>query len=235
MANTPSVRFCKFLSSSGQRNHLHGYAVGRCGFSEMAVSEDTGNAPVSVATLPYAPVLERIRQVPRVENAALVTSAPLQGMNIGTGFTVVGQAKDPANKAEANVTAVSGVYARTPGTPIVRGRMVGDGDTSTTPFVIAINETLANKYFAGKDPLGKQMNLGGKDTGMIKPYTIVGILDDRVDSGVGSDTHPTTFVPQQQVPTSLLFYQAHLKTIVTFVVKTRGDIPVAVEMHSNAR
>ena len=164
MANTPSVRFCKFLSSSGQRNHLHGYAVGRCGFSEMAVSEDTGNAPVSVATLTYAPVLERIRQVPRVENAALVTSAPLQGMNIGTGFTVVGQAKDPANKAEANVTAVSGVYARTPGTPIVRGRMVGDGDTSTTPFVIAINETLANKYFAGKDPLGKQMNLGGKDT-----------------------------------------------------------------------
>ena len=33
------------------------------GFSEMAVSENTGNAPVSIATLIYLPVLERIGEV----------------------------------------------------------------------------------------------------------------------------------------------------------------------------
>jgi hypothetical protein len=37
------------------------------GFSGMAVSEDTRNAPASVATLIYRPVLERIRQLPEVQ------------------------------------------------------------------------------------------------------------------------------------------------------------------------
>jgi ABC-type antimicrobial peptide transport system permease subunit len=45
-------------------------------------------------------------------------------------------------------------------------------------------------------------------------------------------------LPQQQIPTTSLFYPALLKTIVNFVVKTRGDIPVAAEMraifHANA-
>jgi ABC-type antimicrobial peptide transport system permease subunit len=201
------------------------------GFSSMAVSEDTANAPVSVATLTYVPMLEHIRQVPGVENAALATAPPLSGMNIGTSFTIVGQAKDPANRLQANISAVSGDYARTLGTPIARGRMIGDGDAAATPFVVAINETLAKKYFAGQDPLGKQLNLGGKDTGMIKPYTIVGILGDQVGS-VGADPQPLIMVPQQQIPTTSLFYQALLKTMVSFVVKTRGQIPVAVEMRS---
>ena len=202
------------------------------GFSAMAVSEDTSNAPVSVATLIYEPVLDRIRQVPGVESAALVTSPPLSGMNIGTNFEVVGQAKDPANKLEASVTAVSGEYAQALGTPVLRGRMIGDGDVLTTPFAVVINETLAKKYFAGKDPLGKQLDLGGKDTGMIKPYTIVGVLGDQVDRSVGGAIQPLILVPQQQVPTTSLFYQALLKTMVSFVVKTRGDIPVAAEMRS---
>jgi putative ABC transport system permease protein len=202
------------------------------GFSSMAVSEDTGNAPVSVAALTYAPVLERIRQVPGVESAALATSPPLSGMDMHSSFEVVGQAKDPNNRMNARITAVSGDYARTLGTPVVRGRMIGDGDVLSTPFAIAINETLAKKYFPGADPLGKQINLGGKDTGMIKPYTIVGLLGDQVDQNVGSASQPLILIPQQQIPTTSLFYQALLKTVVTFVVKTRGNLPVAVEMRS---
>jgi putative ABC transport system permease protein len=201
------------------------------GFSAMAVSEDTGNAPVSVAALVYEPVLERMRHVPGVESAALVTSPPLGGMEIGTSFDIVGQAKDPDNKPNARVSAVSGDYARTLGTPIVRGRMIGDGDALSTPFATVINETLAKKYFPGKDPLGKQIDLG-KDTGMIKPYTIVGILGDQVDKSVGGTVQPFIFVPMQQIPTTSLFYQALLKTVVSFVVKTHGEIPVAVEMRS---
>jgi predicted permease len=202
------------------------------GFSSMAVSEDTGNAPISVAALTYQPLLERIRQVPGVESAALDTSPPLSGMDMHSSFEVVGKARDPNNQMGARVTAVSGDYARTLGTPVVRGRMIGDSDVLSTPFAVAINETLAKKYFPGTDPLGKQIDLGGKDTGMIKPYTIVGILGDQVDRSVGSSPQPLVLIPQQQIPTTSLFYQALLKTVVSFVVKTRGNIPVAVEMRS---
>jgi putative ABC transport system permease protein len=202
------------------------------GFSSMALSDDTANASPSLATLIYAPVLERIRQVPGVESAALVTSPPLGGINIGSSFSILGQAKDPAIDMHAKVSAVSGDFARTLGTPMVRGRMIGDGDGSSTPFSLVINETLARKYFPGKDPLGKQIDLGGKDTGMIKPYTVVGVLGDQADRSVGGEIQPLILLPQQQIPTTSLFYQALLKTVVYFAVKARGNIPVAVEMRS---
>jgi len=80
--------------------------------------------------------------------------------------------------------------------------------------------------------LGEQINLGGKDTGMLKPYTVVGVLGDQVDSNVGGDIQPFILLPQEQIPTTSLFYQALLKTMVSFVVKTRGNIPVAAEMRS---
>jgi len=202
------------------------------GFSGMAVSEDTRNAPASVATLIYRPVLERIRQLPEVQSAALTTTPPLSGMDINTSFDILGQPKNPANKTEARVSAVSGDYARTMGTPVLRGRMLDDSDTATTPFAAVINAALAKKYFAGRDPLGKQLNIGGKETGMLQPYTIVGVLADQADSKVGGAVQPFILLPQQQIPTTSLFYQALLKTMVSFVVKTRGDVPVAATMRS---
>lgn len=200
------------------------------GFSGMAVSQDTAHAPASVATLVYEPMLDRVRHVPGVESAALVTAPPLSGFNVGTSFDIVNQPGPPGKKPHARITAISGDYARTFGTPIVRGRMVNDGDTLSNPFVVAVNEQLAKKYFAGMDPIGKQIDLG-KDTGMLKPFTIVGVLGDQAEH-VGQDVQPFIMVPQQQVPTTSLFYQALLKTVVDFAVKTRGTIPVAAEMRS---
>jgi predicted permease len=202
------------------------------GFSSMSVSEDTANAPTSVAALTYEPMLELIRRVPGVQSAALVTSPPFGGTNVTSSFTILGQPKDSDHDINAQVTAVSGDYARTLGTPVVRGRMVEAGDTLTAPFAVAINETLAKKYFSGTNPLGKQIDLGGKDTGMLKPYTIVGILGDQVDTTVGSAPLPRLFLPQLQIPTTSIFYPALLKTTVSFAVKTRGDIPLAVEIRS---
>ena len=202
------------------------------GYSAMAVSEDTAHAPDSIATLTYQPILEQIRRLPGIESAALATTPPLSGGDLSSDFDIIGQPSDPGNKPGARVSAVSGDYAKTLGTPIVRGRMISDDDVASAPLVAVINEALARKYFASEDPLGRQINLGGKDTGMIKPYTIVGVLGDQVDSTLGGEVQPFVLLPQEQVPTTSLFYQALLKTVVSFVVKTRGDIPVAAEMRS---
>ena len=202
------------------------------GFSQMAVSEDTRNAPASVAVLTYQPVLERMRHLPGVESAALSTSPPLSGMDIGSSFDIVNMPTNPADKPQARVTAISGDYARTLGTPVLRGRTISDADALTTPFVMVVNESLAKKYFPGQDPLGKQINLGGKDTGMVKPFTIVGVLANQVDEHVGTEAQPFIMLSQQQIPTTSLFYQALLKTLVSFVVKTRGIVPVVPQIRS---
>ncbi len=100
---------------------------------------------------------------------------------MSSSFEILGETKDPKNPWQTNVTAVSGDYARILGTPIIRGRMIEDSDTASTQFVVVINQAFAKAYFAGKDPIGKQINLGGKDTGMIEPYTIVGVIGDQED------------------------------------------------------
>jgi len=202
------------------------------GFSGMSVSEDTANAPASIAALTYRPVLDQVRQVAGIDSAALATAPPLSGMDLNSSFEVVGQAKDAANPMRARVSAVSGDYARVLATPIVHGRMISDDDVATSPFVVVINEALARKYFSAKDPLGLQIDLGGKDTGMLKPYTIVGVLADQVDKSVGGDVQPFILLSEQQIPTTSIFYGALLKTMVDFIVRTRGDIPVATVMKS---
>src|SRR5215831_16649602 len=173
-----------------------------------------------------------MRQLPGIESAALATTPPLSGDDLSSDFEIVGQPIEPSNRPVARVSAVSGDYAKTLGTPMVRGRMINEDDVASAPFVAVINEVLAKKYFAGKDPVGRQLNLGGQGTGIIKPYTIVGILGDQVDKSVGGDISPVILLPQAQIPTTSLFYQALLRTIVSFVVKTRSNIPVATEMRS---
>jgi predicted permease len=202
------------------------------GFSSLAVSEDTEHAGSSVATLVYQPVLDRIRHLPGVESAAMASSPPLSNMDMNSSFDVDGRPHQSPNPNRTRVSAVSGDYARTMQTPLVRGRMIDDGDALTSQFVTVVNETFAKKYFASQEPLGKQINLGGKRTGMEKSYTIVGVLADQVDMNVGAHVKPLLLLPQQQIPTTALFYRALLGTVVNFVVRTRGDIPVAPEMRS---
>jgi len=202
------------------------------GFSNMAVSTDTANAPTSVATLVYAPILDRMHSLPGVQDAAVVTSPPFSGTGVQSSFEIIGRPKDP--QAHTRVSAASADYARVLGTPMVRGRMIADSDTKAAPPVGVINEAFAKKYFPGNDPdqaaLGHQINLGGKDTGMVQPITIVGVMADQVGGSVGGEVLPNLLLPPEQIPTTSLFYQALLKTIVSFVVKTRGDIPIATQM-----
>ena len=197
------------------------------GFGNLGVSEQNGHAPASVATLVYQPALERLRQTPGVQDAALVTAPPFSGIDLNSSLTIVGLPNDAEHKYEAKMTAVSGGYARLMSTPVIRGRMIGEDDTAAAPLVLAVNETFARKYFGDQDPVGRQVVLGGKDTGMIQPYTIAGVIGDQVDTAVSAAPKPLIMLPYQQIPVTSLYYPALLKTIVNFAVKTHTDVAVA--------
>ncbi|HEY3988931.1 MAG TPA: ABC transporter permease [Acidobacteriaceae bacterium] len=197
------------------------------GFSGMAVSTDTEHAPVSIAVTAYGPVLDRLRHAPGVEDAALITAPPLSGIDMSTSLRVKGEPEDDAHNYRARMSAASADYAHLLGTPVLRGRMISDSDTATAPYVIVINQALARKVFQDRDPVGHQIDLGGKDTGMIKPYAIVGVLGNQKDAAIGKPAGPMLYLPYQQIPTTSLFYPALLKTVVNMLVKTRGSVAVA--------
>jgi predicted permease len=202
------------------------------GFANLGVAQPTEPAQTSVATLFYQPTLERIRQLPGVQEAALITAPPLSGISLNSSFTIVGEPENPGKKPQARLTAISDGYDRLMGTQVVRGRMISNDDTASAPYVIAINETLAHKYFGDKNPIGRQIELGGKDTGAVKPYTIIGIVGDQVDNAVSQRPQPLLMLPYQQVPSTSLYYQLLIKTVVFFMVKTHGNVAVAPAMRN---
>jgi putative ABC transport system permease protein len=202
------------------------------GFSSMGVSPQGSVQPVSVDVVDYQPVLEQLRHTPGIEDATMSTLLPLYGSNVRTSFQIVGHKVPEQNAPQARITAVSSDYARVLGTPLLRGRMITSDDTASSQPVVVINEALAKKCFAGRDPLGQQLDLGGKDTGILVPPTIVGVIADERDISIKSPPGPLILLAAAQIPTSSLFYEALLNTQVTFLVRTRGNVPVTEEIRS---
>ena len=123
------------------------------------------------------------RRVPGVRQVALVSRLPLQGQN-DVSFDIVGRPvapDEPPRSAEFRV--VSPNYFETMQIPLVRGRTVGGENDSTKPIEVAINRTLATKYWPGEDPVGRQLQLFGPKGPVAN---IVGVVGDvrqvRLDS-----------------------------------------------------
>jgi putative ABC transport system permease protein len=202
------------------------------GFGNLAVLPEEKQPLTSIAAVTYGPALERIRAVPGVEEAALMSALPLSGVNLGSSFTVAGRPKDPAGSPNARVAAVSGRYDRVMNTPVIRGRMINEDDSASAPFVVVINERLEKEFFPDEDPIGKQLDFDGKNTGLTKQATIIGVLGNQVDNNISEAPRPLLMFSFQQVPTTSLYYAALIKTVVFYVVKTRGNVAVAAEMRN---
>ncbi|HEV2989980.1 MAG TPA: ABC transporter permease, partial [Candidatus Angelobacter sp.] len=186
----------------------------------------------SIALRLYAPIQEKLRQLPGVVDAAFASVIPFEHIVMNSTFGVVGRPKikAEADKPEALLRVVSGSYARVMGTPVLRGRAITDGDTSGSPYVVVINEALARQYFAGQDPLGQRLDFAGDDekeraeSGMLQPYTIVGVVGDAIQHEIAQPVVPEVDLPYTQIPVKGFLYQVMVMPMTTFVVRTHGQI-----------
>jgi predicted permease len=195
-------------------------------FTAMTKSSSETNQANSVAFRVYEPLLQKLRNLPGVEGAAYTNSVPLQGIDMHSSIHVVGRPEEEASKESAFLRAISGGYTTVMRIPVIHGRPITEEDTASAPYVILINETLARRYFAGQQPIGQQLDLGGKDTGMIKPYTIVGVTADVVQSKLGQPPLPEIDLPYAQIPVTSMFYQFLVTPETNFLLRTRGRAEV---------
>jgi hypothetical protein len=62
------------------------------------------------------------------------------------------------------------------GLQLARGRAFEERDTAEAPLVAVVSETLARKYFAGEDAVGKRVSMSSEGKG---PWmTVVGVVRD---------------------------------------------------------
>jgi predicted permease len=142
-----------------------------------------------------------------VRSTALAATDPLDP-GFTNSFVIVGrEAEAQRGQAELTTRPVSATYFETVGVPLVRGRLFTDRDDASAPLVVVINQAAANKYFAGRDPIGQRIRFWGQ------PREIVGVVGNERFGGLTADAPPAVYPPIMQAPMST----------ATLLVRTTGD------------
>lgn len=106
----------------------------------------------------FTTLLERVRVLPGVESAALMWGLPFSDESDSSPFSVPGHSPregEPERHAEARF--VSPELFATLRIPLLKGRDFSPEDRQNTVPVVIIDETFAEQFFPGEDPVGKQI------------------------------------------------------------------------------
>jgi putative ABC transport system permease protein len=143
----------------------------------------------------YDECVARVGSLPGVESAALTLSLPIEGSNWNSVFIVADKPVPPrAELPSSAFIPVSAGYFETLGIRLVRGRTFTEADTSTSPQVTVINETLANRLWPGEDPIGKRLKQGWPED-QTAWREVIGIVSDLKLNGVDRDTPMQAYLP----------------------------------------
>ena len=137
----------------------------------------------------HTQVLERVAALPGVSHAAFAWGVPLTGNKWpGTiefvGRPDLGQVSFPLRSVTADYFALMDM-------PIVAGRAFTNNDNNDAPFVMIVNQSLANRYFSG-DPLGRQLQFPGDPK---RQWTIVGVVADTRTDALSQAPAPEIYLP----------------------------------------
>ncbi len=122
-------------------------------------------------------VVGRLRALPGVAAATVTSHVPIADRDVpGARFTIDGTATP--ERAGASLRFIDGDYLSTIGIPVHRGRAFTVAEARDLhPRTAIINDTMARRYWPGREPVGARLRLVGAPdvTGW---YTIVGVAGD---------------------------------------------------------
>jgi len=189
---------------------------------EMSMTGERLHTAAGVSQLSRAG-RDRLNALPGVELAATSVWLPNQ-VDDGLPFQIIGRPVDKS-KAGARFTSISPGFLQVFKIPLLRGRDFNENDIGGKPGVVLITEGLAKAYWPNEDPVGQHILIGG-DIGPTfageTVRTIVGIVGDTHNTGLGKPPDPMMIVPTAQVPDG---YQAAYSdtSALIWVVRTHAD------------
>ena len=105
-------------------------------------------------------LLDRVREIPGVESATLSRLTPFSyGTFSSASLQIDGYQPAPDEQLNLSYLEVADAYFKTLGIPIVAGREFQRTDDENAVPMAIINETMAAKYWPGKDPIGQRFKM----------------------------------------------------------------------------
>ena len=145
----------------------------------------------------YQSLLERLRSVPGVRNAAATTILPISGGFSCDTFQRDDQRVPESQQPCAEYRVVSAAYFSTMGIGLAAGREFSERDTAAAPPVAIINEAMAQKFWPGVNPIGMRVT---PDSGDRRSREIVGVVRDIRHFGLNREMQPELYVAYAQDP-----------------------------------
>src|SRR5271167_3861650 len=103
----------------------------------------------------YQQFRERIGQIPGVSTVSYSMYTPQDGDNWNDEIQIQGRSPESTQDIGVQWLRVSPEYFKTIGTPVLRGRAIGEPDTPTSQHVAVVDEAFVRKFFPNEDPMGK--------------------------------------------------------------------------------
>ena len=165
----------------------------------------------------YERMIDSVRALPGVRVAGAVRALPL-GSTIGDfGLRVDGYTPPPGTNAKGDWQIITDGYLEAIGERLIRGRGITPADGMDTQLVALINEEMARRYWAGRDPIGGRFRIGSSAE---RPWvTVVGIVADVRHNGIVDTVKEKFYVPHRQWHKSV----GNPIRSMTLVVKTEHD------------
>jgi len=151
----------------------------------------------------YSQLLERSALLPGVIAVGGINVLPLADRGAGGNSPPVLPAflinDDPAQKGYATYRVASSGYFAAMSIPLLRGRMFDQTDTTKSPHVAVISQSLARKYWPNEDPIGQRIQFGNMDQDKHLLH-VVGVVGDVRDATLEREAQPTVYAFSLQRP-----------------------------------
>jgi putative ABC transport system permease protein len=151
----------------------------------------------------FETAVERVRNLPGVQEAAAVSFLPLSGPGMATSFHRTDQPEPPdGQRPTTEVRPVTPNFFRTMGIPQLAGRDFSAADAAGAPLVAVVSEGLVRRVFPGENPLGRRLQVAiGGPNGM--DVEIVGVVGDIKFASLDAETRPAVYIPLPQLSIGL--------------------------------
>jgi len=146
-------------------------------------------------------VLRRASTLPGVQFAALGNGngVPFIGSHPSFPFLVEGQPAENSSPLRSQQSSVSEDYFKVLKIPLSKGRTFTTADNTKTAAVGVIDETFAQKFFPGEDPIGRRIKPKSNNPN-ITWVTIVGVVGNVKVNGFDQPDQPHLYRPLAQNP-----------------------------------
>jgi predicted permease len=149
----------------------------------------------------YQQVLERILQMPGVRSASFSFLTPISGGGWDNYAFVEGYTPRPGEDMDVYINAVGPRFFETLGTPLILGREFAPQDRAGSTQVALVNQTMAQRFFANRNPIGGHFGWGKLNRK--REYEIIGVVGDAKYLSLRESVPPTAYLYIPQEPANL--------------------------------